>query len=61
MEVQYAVTTDALQGRWVYRYEVSTVVQRRVPRVMLNRYGLRIIGVALIAGRFAYCLKWAAA
>lgn len=24
-----------------------------------NRYGTAVIGVALIAGRYAYCVKWA--
>lgn len=42
-----------------YRYEVSTVVQRRLPRVGLNRYPGAIIGLAVIVGRFAYCIKWA--
>jgi hypothetical protein len=42
-----------------YRYEVSTVVQRRTPRATLNRYGWQVIGVALVVGRYAYCLKWA--
>jgi hypothetical protein len=44
-----------------YRYEVSEVVQRRIPRVGLNRYPRAIIGVAVVVGRFAYCLKWASA
>jgi hypothetical protein len=42
-----------------YRYEVSEVVQRRLPRAALNRYPGAIIGVSVVAGRFAYCLKWA--
>lgn len=49
--------------RWhrpeLYRYEVSTVVRRRVPRLGLNRYGWQVIGLALIVGRYAYCVKWA--
>jgi hypothetical protein len=44
-----------------YRYEVSTVVRRRLPRVGLNRYPGAVIGVAVVVGRFAYCLKWASA
>lgn len=43
----------------VYRYEVSAVVRRRAPRLKLNRYGWQIIGVAVVVGRFAYCVKWA--
>jgi len=47
--------------RWhmprAYRYEVS----RPGLRAALNRYPSGIIGVAVVAGRFAYCLKWAAA
>jgi hypothetical protein len=42
-----------------YRYEVSEVVQRRLPRATLNRYGWSVIGVAVVVGRYAYCLKWA--
>jgi hypothetical protein len=44
-----------------YRYEVSTVVRRRWPRAALNRYGWKVIGVAVVVGRYAYCLKWASA
>jgi hypothetical protein len=43
----------------IYRYEVSKAVQRRRPRVGLNRYGLQVIGAAVVVGQFAYCAKWA--
>jgi hypothetical protein len=41
-----------------YRYEVACPAERRA---MLNRYGWQVIGVALVIGRYAYCLKWAQA
>jgi hypothetical protein len=41
-----------------YRYEVSTVVRRRLPRLGLNRYPGVVIGAALVVGRHAYCVKW---
>lgn len=44
-----------------YRYEISTVVRRRLPRLVLNRYGWQVIGVAVSVGPRAYCLKWASA
>jgi hypothetical protein len=28
-------------------------------RVTSNRYGAALIGYALVAGRYAYCIKWA--
>jgi hypothetical protein len=40
----------------VYRYEVS---RPRHLRLMLNRYGWRVIGAAVVVGRWAYCAKWA--
>jgi len=43
----------------LYRYEVSTVVRRRTPRAVANRYGRAVIGLAAIVGRYAYCVKWA--
>lgn len=42
----------------VYRYEVSCVVRRSLPRFDLNRYPGVVIGAALVVGRFAYCVKW---
>lgn len=42
-----------------YRYEVSTVVRRRLPRVGLNRYPGAVIGASVVVGAFAYCVKWA--
>lgn len=42
----------------IYRYEVSRSVRRAIPRARLNRYGWDVIGVAVVVGRFAYCLKW---
>jgi len=41
-----------------YRYEVSRVIQRRLPRVGLNTYPGAVIGAAVVVGRFAYCVKW---
>lgn len=38
-----------------YRY----LVARRRFRITPNRYGGAVIGVALVAGRYAYCVKWA--
>lgn len=28
-------------------------------RIVLNRYPGAVIGVAMVAGRYAYCVKWA--
>ena len=42
----------------VYRYEVSAVVRRRLPRPGFNRYPGCKIGWSLVVGRFAYCVKW---
>lgn len=39
----------------MYRYEVAY----RGFRLMRNRYGSAWIGLALVAGRYAYCVKWA--
>jgi hypothetical protein len=39
----------------LYRY----VVADPGLRVMSNRYGAALIGYALVAGRYAYCIKWA--
>jgi hypothetical protein len=39
----------------VYRYEVAFPGSRAA----LNRYDSAVIGVALVIGRYAYCLKWA--
>ena len=38
-----------------YRYVVA---DHRL-RIMGNRYGDALIGFALVAGRYAYCVKWA--
>ena len=38
-----------------YRY----LVGRPGFRVTPNRYGPAVIGVGLVAGRYAYCAKWA--
>jgi hypothetical protein len=38
-----------------YRYRVGL----RGLRVTPNRYGHAVIGLALVAGRYAYCVKWA--
>ena len=40
-----------------YRYAVANPGIR----IMLNRYGWKVIGVAVVIGRFAYCVKWASA
>jgi hypothetical protein len=39
-----------------YRYPVALPVERRA---VLNRYGRHVIGVAVVVGARAYCLKWA--
>lgn len=39
----------------IYRYRVDSPGQR----FMWNRYGTQTIGLALVAGRYAYCAKWA--
>jgi hypothetical protein len=39
----------------IYRYVVADPGFRLVP----NRYGDALIGFALVAGRYAYCAKWA--
>jgi hypothetical protein len=39
----------------IYRY----VVADPGLRLGVNRYGTALIGLALVAGRFAYCVKWA--
>lgn len=44
-------------GSGVYRYKVANPGLRLV----LNRYGWKVIGIALVVGRFAYCVKWARA
>lgn len=38
-----------------YRYRVAFPGLR----AGLNRYGWKVIGVYVTAGRFAYCVKWA--
>ena len=38
-----------------YRYRVA---KPRRFYFMLNRYGLQVIGVACVLGKFAYCVKW---
>lgn len=40
----------------MYRYRVAEPGLR----LRRNAYGRRWIGQALVAGRFAYCVKWAA-
>ncbi len=46
------------RGAWhrpeLYRYEVG----RPGIRALLNHYGWDIIGIAIVVGRFAYCVKW---
>jgi len=37
-----------------YRYEVADPGFR----AMLNRYPGVVIGIAFVAGRYAYCVKW---
>jgi hypothetical protein len=39
----------------IYRYAVADPGLRCTP----NRYGAALIGFALVAGRYAYCVKWA--
>ena len=39
----------------VYRYRVADPGFQ----VRRNRYGAAFIGLALVAGRYAYCVKWA--
>ena len=39
----------------VYRY----VVADPGFRLRQNRYGSALIGLALVGGRYAYCVKWA--
>jgi hypothetical protein len=39
----------------IYRYLVAD----KGYRLVLNRYPGAIIGIALVAGRYAYCIKWA--
>lgn len=39
-----------------YRYEVGCP---KAFRVVLNRYSWRVIGLAFVVGRYAYCVKWA--
>jgi hypothetical protein len=41
-----------------YRYDIAYPAERRA---MLNRYGWQVIGVAVVIGHYAYCLKWARA
>lgn len=38
-----------------YRYRVAFPGVR----AGLNRYGWSVIGVCLVAGKYAYCVKWA--
>ena len=39
----------------IYRYRVADPGFR----LARNRYGAAFIGLALVAGRYAYCVKWA--
>ena len=39
----------------VYRY----VVAEPGLRLVRNRYGTILIGLVLVVGRYAYCIKWA--
>jgi len=38
----------------LYRYQVADPGLR----LALNAYGRAVIGVALVIGRYAYCVKW---
>lgn len=51
-----------------YRYGVSEEIRTNGPRWVLNVYhsrlelktrGRAIIGISVVIGRFAYCVKWA--
>jgi hypothetical protein len=46
----------SLQKPRFYRYEVAFP---RWLRITPNRYGWRVIGMAVTVGRWAYCIKWA--
>lgn len=61
MSRRAATSIDPLHGRWAYRYEVAHPARHGVPRLVVNRYGWKVIGIAVVVGRYAYCLKWAAA
>lgn len=50
----YYVGRVAWHRPQLYRYPVADPGFRAV----LNRYPGAVIGVALVAGRYAYCVKW---
>lgn len=41
-----------------YRYEVAYPTRFRA---RLNHYGWWVIGIAVVVGKYAYCVKWARA
>ncbi|MEU4170995.1 hypothetical protein AB0F46_29460 [Streptomyces sp. NPDC026665] len=43
----------------VYRYRVADPGLRVVPNRYANQFSKATIGIAVVVGRHAYCVKWA--
>lgn len=56
-DIDLWVRSRAWHWPLLYRYRVADPGLR----VTLNRYGSLTIGIAVVAGRHAYCVKWAKA